>query len=224
MPDRRYYEAYDARYRAAHAMGIRWLGDAPTPIVGEILSRYGIDRDAAMLELGCGEGRDAGPLMEAGCDLLAVDISPEAVADCKKRYPAYADWFRTLDCVRGSLEGAFAFLYAVALLHMLVEDADRKGFYRFVREHLTQDGLALICTMGDGETERQSDPGEAFSPVERTHGAQRVVVAATSCRTVSFETLLRELRENGLSPVETGMTEVPGEFSQLMYAVVRRDR
>ena len=40
---------------------------------------------------------------------------------------------------------------------MLVLDADRNSFYRFIYEHLVENGIALICTMGDGEFEMQSD-------------------------------------------------------------------
>ena len=57
---------------------------------------------------------------------------------------------------------------------------------------------------------------------EREHpdGMQRV--AATTCRMVSFETLLSELAANGLAPVETGLTEAMPDFNSLMYAVVKR--
>ena len=84
MADRPYYEAYDQRYRAIHGTGEPWFSDTPTPVLGEVLARYGVGRDTPMLELGCGEGRDAGPLLSAGYDLLATDVSPAAVRVAKK--------------------------------------------------------------------------------------------------------------------------------------------
>jgi len=56
----------------------------------------------------------------------------------------------------------FDFIYSVAVIHMLVLDEDRNAFYQFIRSHLRQDGIALICTMGDGNVEMQSDIGKAF--------------------------------------------------------------
>lgn len=56
----------------------------------------------------------------------------------------------------------FDFIYAIAVVHMLVLDEDRDGFYRFIYNHLKPEGLALICTMGDGEYEVKSDINQAF--------------------------------------------------------------
>ncbi len=59
MSDRKYYEAYDDRYKKVHSEGICWFGYESSPIVSEILTRFHIDRSMKLLELGCGEGRDA---------------------------------------------------------------------------------------------------------------------------------------------------------------------
>ena len=162
MTDRKYYEAYDDRYRQVHAENLQWFSEKPSGIVAQVIGKYGVSKTAPMLEIGCGEGRDARPLLKEGFNLLATDISPEAIAYCQKQDPAHKDSYRVLDCIGGQTEETFAFIYAVAVLHMLVEDADRAAFYRFIREHLTDDGVALICTMGDGTIERQSDVSTAF--------------------------------------------------------------
>ena len=176
-----------------------------------------------MLEIGCGEGRDARAVLARGCNLLATDVSGEAVAHCRAAMPAFADRFRTLDCLRDDLPARFGFIYAVAVVHMLVPDGDRRRFYRFIREHLTEDGLALICTMGDGLREMQTDIRDAFALREREHPAGKVRVAATSCRMISFAAFERELVENGLEAVEKGLAASPPDFDRLMYAVVRQD-
>ena len=218
---RHYCEAYDDRYRVIHAQGLQWSSDTPTPIVLEALRRYA-EPGEAVLELGCGEGRDARAVLEAGYRLCATDLSPAAIAYCRARMPERADCFRELDCLRGTHTRRYRFVYAVAVLHMLVRDEDRSAFYGFIRDHLTPDGAALICTMGDGAFEMQSDPDEAFAVREREHPAGMQRVAATTCRMVSFETLLSELAANGLAPVETGLTEAMPDFNSLMYAVVKR--
>ena len=124
MPDRPYYEAYDERYLIAHAAGLRWMGGAPSAIVRETLEKYGISHNDTILELGCGEGRDAEPLLREGFSLLATDVSQEAIRYCRERFPGNSDRFRVLDCLRGELDESFSFIYAIAVLHMLIPDAD----------------------------------------------------------------------------------------------------
>ncbi len=218
----KYYEAYDERYKTVHAKGLSWAGRQPTPIVLETVRKYRIRPDDELLEIGCGEGRDARAVLDGGYRLQATDISPEAIAWCRKTMPEYAERFKLLDCLSDDPDERFDFIYAVAVLHMLVMDEDRNGFYRFIREHLKPDGLALICTMGDGTFEMQSDIHEAFELKEREHESGRMTVAATSCRMVSFAAFERELAENGLEIIEKGITEALPEFDSLMYAVVRR--
>ena len=117
----------------------------------------------------------------------------------------------------------FDFIYAVAVVHMLVEDADRDAFYTFLRSHLTPDGIALICTMGDGEMERKTDIRTAFDLQSRTHEqtGKEVQIASTSCRMVSFDTLHKELYRNGLHILKEGLTAAPPDFPMLMYTVVK---
>ena len=91
---KRYYQAYDARYRTVHEKGLQWSSDEPTPIVLEVLERYHVSPDAPMLEIGCGEGRDARAVLARGCNLLATDVSGEAVAHCRAAMPAFADRFQ----------------------------------------------------------------------------------------------------------------------------------
>lgn len=225
MSDSRpYYEAYDDRYRQVHGEKLRWFMEAPSPIVAEVLAELGVPKSAKLLELGCGEGRDSVFLLNRGYDLLATDISPEAISYCRKENPQFAAHFQVLDCVRGVLDARFDFIYAVAVVHMLVLDADRAGFYGFVREHLAENGAALICTMGDGTMERQSDISNAFTLQERVHeqSGKTVWIAGTSCRMVSFTAFDRELEENGLQVCRQGITAIEPDFPQMMYAVVKR--
>jgi SAM-dependent methyltransferase len=222
MTDRRYYEAYDDRYRQVHAYKLQWASSEPSAIVGQVMARCGISRAAQILELGCGEGRDAVALLREGYDLTATDIAPEAIHYCREQTPEFADNFQQLDCVAGRWAGEYDFIYAVAVIHMLVEDHHRAAFYRFIREHLRDGGMALVCTMGDGTMERKSDISTAFDLQERTHGqsGEKLLLAGTSCRMVTWEDFLREIRENDLLVLEHGLTAVEPDFPVMMYAVL----
>ncbi len=219
---RPYYEAYEERYRAVHAKGLRWAGERPTPIVADVAARY-CPKDAKLLEIGCGEGRDAQALLALGYDLLATDASSEAIRYCRRAMPEHASRFAVLDCLRDAHTVCYDMIYAIAVVHMLILDADRRGFYGFLRNHLKPGGAGLICTMGDGETEMRSDVAKAFELQERDPPACVQRVAAMSCRMVSFPTFEREITESGLKIVEHGFAEALPDFDRLMYAVVRRE-
>ena len=219
---RKYYEAYDERYKAVHKKNLRWMGYESSPIVAEIVQKYGISKENTLLEIGCGEGRDAIALLEKGYNLLATDVSPQAVNYCKSQYKEFADRFDLLDAVSGTTNKKFDYIYSVAVIHMLVPDEDRKAFYSFIKEHLTENGIALICTMGDGEMERKTDVSVAFDLGERVCEGETVLVAETSCRIVTAQTFEKELKDTGFEIIEQGFTSIENHFPVMMYAVVKR--
>ena len=136
--------------------------------------------------------------------------------------PLYKAHFGILDCLNDKHQNKYDFIYSVAVIHMLVLEEDRNLFFRFINEHLTKDGIALICTMGDGMTEMQSDINDAFKLYEREHKSGKIVVARTSCRMVSFETFESEIKSNNLIVIEKGITSALPDFNSLMFAVVRK--
>lgn len=188
----------------------------------EIIHKYKIQHEHCLLEVGCGEGRDSKVVLDGSYNLMATDISNEAIAYCKRIMPEFEKNFFVLDCLSDSLNKTFDFIYAVAVVHMLVLDEDRNGFYQFIYNHLKPEGLALICTMGDGEFEMQSDVSRAFELQKREHESGEMVVAGTSCRMVSFKTLGDELARNNLEEIERGITNALPDFNSLMYVVVKR--
>lgn len=220
---REYYKAYDDRYKQVHEKSLRWFSDKNSLIVGEIIAKYEIAKESTMLEIGCGEGRDAFYLLQKGYNLLATDISEAAIDYCKREDPQNSDSFMVLDCVKDSLNKKFDFIYAIAVLHMLVLDDDRKKFFHFIREHLSRTGMALICTMGDGKEQSSSDVSTAFSLQRRTHeqSGEELHIAGTSCRIVDFETLHSEIADSGLILVESGITSIEPDFPVTMFTVVR---
>ena len=224
MSDKKYYHAYDDRYCQVHGLNLQWSYEKPTDIVREVIGRYGVTKCSKLLEIGCGEGRDAVSLLKDGYDLLATDISAEAVRYCREKLPEKADHFLVLDCIEGTLDARFDFIYAIAVLHMLVQNADRDSFYRFIREHLNPGGIGLICTMGDGVIQRESDISTAFDLQERIHqeSGKTVRIAGTSCRMINFDTFNAELTRNGLTVLEQGICSDEPNFDRLMYAVVKR--
>ena len=221
---RKYYEAYDDRYRQVHAHDLCWAAREPSPIVMEVIRKLEISPQAQILEIGCGEGRDAIHLLAKGYDLTATDISPEAIRFCREQDPCHEAHYQVFDCIGGELPRKFDFIYAVAVIHMLVEPEDRLAFYRSIGKHLKETGKALVCSMGDGTEARSSDIRTAFDLQSRRHGetGQELQLAGTSCCMVKWDTFLEEIRESGLKVSESGLTAVEPDFPVMMYAVLEK--
>lgn len=220
----RYYEAYDKRYRQVHDKALSWAPDGNSPIVIDTLKKYVKSDNPKILDIGCGEGRDCLYLLNLGYDVEAIDISEEAIKFCKQRASEKDKGrFHIVDVCTGHFDGKFDFIYSVATLHMLVLEEDRKAYLSFIKSHLSENGYALILSMGDGEMEMESDIKEAFFNKTRTHQetGQELLIAATSCKTVSFETLRNELQDSGFEIVEDGLTAIENHFPTIMYAIVR---
>lgn len=222
LKDKKYYEAYDERYKIAHKNNVSWSTLKDSPIVMEVIKKYNISIDDELLEIGCGEGRDSKVVLDNNYHLLATDISNEAISYCQKIMPEYSNNFQVLDCLSESLNKQFDFIYAIAVIHMLVLDEDRDKFYQFIYNHLRNDSYALICSMGDGEYEMKTDINEAFDITKRNHSTGNMMVTTTSCRMVSFDTFEKEIIRNNLKIIEKGITSALGNFNSLMYVVVSK--
>ena len=145
--------------------------------------------------------------------MKATDVSPEAISYCKAAFPEHISNFQTLDCLKDHHPFSYTFIYSVAVIHMLVPSKNRTDFYQFIYQHLTENGLSLICTMGDGKIERETDIRNAFRVEEREHSSGSIPVSSTSCKMVSFSTFEKELKENHFTIIEKGLTESFPDFS-----------
>jgi len=92
---------WDAEFRNQ-----RYVDEPPLPFVDTIIETIKADPVAATgvgLNVGCGNGRDYIPLVDAGLDLLGLDVSPEALRSLLLRRPTLSpqrllcDDFRTFE-------------------------------------------------------------------------------------------------------------------------------
>ncbi len=220
----KYYEAYDIRYKQVHSKGLSWSPSYNTKIVEDIINKYSLE-NKKMLEIGCGEGRDARYLLNKNYNVIAVDVSQEAINYCMINDIKHKDNYKVLDILKdNSLDDKFGFIYSIACLHMLVLDEDRNNYYKYIYNHLSDNGFALILTMGDGIEEYSSGTSKAFENIIRVHQESNIEikVAATSCRVVSFNTLLNEVKKGGFDTVEYGITEINNHFDTIMYIIIKK--
>lgn len=74
-----YYKAYEKRYSQVHQTGQLWEMHKSSREVIDTINEYNITKDDKILDLGCGEGRDAIYLLDNGYNVLAVDYSTSAI-------------------------------------------------------------------------------------------------------------------------------------------------
>ena len=120
---KKYYEAYDMRYKRIHEDGLLWFKNAPTPELLDWISYQNIPLEETILEVGCGEGRDAFYLASNGYKVSGTDVSEEALSICKiksNENQLNIEWNREdfIEMSNNDLP-SYNWIYSIGTLHML---------------------------------------------------------------------------------------------------------
>ena len=220
-----YYKAYDKRYKQTYENNSLWEIPERTKEVIDTLKKYKITKKSNILELGCGEGRDAIYLLDNGYNVLGVDYSFVVIDKCNEltNYK-YVNNFKQLDLIENSLNEKFDFIYSVAVIHMFVLDEHRNKFYNFIYDHLKDNGIALIISMGDGVLEINSDLEKAFDDTKRVNinTNKEIMVAGTSCRVKKIDEMKKEIQLNNLEILEEKIIDDVPSFNKCMLFIVKK--
>lgn len=220
-----YYKAYDKRYRQTYENNSLWEISERTKEVIDTLKKCKITKNSNILELGCGEGRDAIYLLNNGYKVLGVDYSFAVIDKCNEltNYK-YVNNFKQLDLIENLLNEKFDFIYSVAVIHMFVLDEHRNKFYNFIYDHLKDNGIALIISMGDGTLEINSDLEKAFDDTKRVNinTNKEIMVASTSCRVKKIDEMKKEIQLNNLEILEEKIIDDVPSFNKCMLFIVKK--
>jgi 2-polyprenyl-3-methyl-5-hydroxy-6-metoxy-1,4-benzoquinol methylase len=149
-----------------------------------------IVKGSRLLEIGCGNGRDAVYFGNNGINVIAIDRSETAISECKKNYIELPVIFLhgSLDEVKEVNRDEFDVIYSRFVIHAMPENEEiamlTKSF-----DLLKNNGQIYI------ECRSIKDPlarkGEIISPTERIHGHYR--------RFIVKDNLLERLENIGFS-------------------------
>ena len=223
--NKNYYKAYDKRYKQVYVKDMLWSSKKPTKEVYEQVLNYKIGKEDSILDLGCGEGRDALFLLDRGYNVLAVDYSKTVIEKCNMlSNNKYQESFKQFDLIEDKINKKFKFIYSIAVLHMFVLDIHRSKYFDFINEHLEEDGICLISMLGDGVFEYHSNIEDAFYDVPRTilNCNIKINVATTSCRVVNWETLDTEIEKSNLRIISKWISKNIPEFNSSMCVVLSK--
>lgn len=130
----------DKLYRTeADALG------APTPALLNAFTDL-LAAPARVLDVGCGQGRDALPLARMGHEVVGVDLSPKGIADLVAAAEAegLAVTGHVADITTFVPEGNFDAVLFDHTLHML-DAADRHEVLARLLDHLRRGGMLLLA-------------------------------------------------------------------------------
>lgn len=131
-----------------------------TPLVSlRLIEQAKVDRDARVIDVGCGQRGIAGSLVERGFTrVTALDISGEAIRRAKEGLGARADavaWVQG-DVLDLAAPEPFALWHDRALLHFFIEAADTGRYIESVRRNVGPGGHAIIATFAPDGPEKCS--------------------------------------------------------------------
>ena len=141
MPDALAARRWDEEYRRG-----RYAGEAPLPFVRTIVQVVRSARlaaDAVGLYVGCGNGRNYLPLVDAGLSLYGLDVSPEALRQLAARRPELSGRLLQGDFLDVEPPGRLAYLIAIQVFQHGGR-ADAAAYFDRVGALLPSGGLFFL--------------------------------------------------------------------------------
>lgn len=107
---------------------------------------------AKILDLGCGQGRDALMLAQMGHSVIGVDLSEvgikQMVAEAKRKKLSVQGIVK--DIVSYRSREKFDVIILDSVLHLLLDDEERRSVLNYVSSKLKRDGFVLIRDYPNG--------------------------------------------------------------------------
>lgn len=146
---------WDARYASGDEASLSWFQPVPTVSL-ELLDELGVTPEDSVIDIGGGSSRLVDHLVARGHgDLAVLDVSAVALDAARRRLgdPLGVEWMRA-DLLSWEPHRRWAVWHDRAVLHFLVDDADRAAYARLVRRSLVPGGAVVIGVFAeDGPTE-----------------------------------------------------------------------
>ena len=219
MENIEYYKKYDERYKISHSQGVAWAGEKHSKLLEKYLKD--IPKDKSILEIGCGEGQNALYMLKQGYNILACDVSKNAICWCKNKAEQEninKDIFFTLDILKDNLNQKFDIIFCFSVLHMFVTNKHRDKFYKFLSNHINENGTAIITSMGDGKVSFTSsiDTDEKVSN-------NNITTQKLPCKIASLDEIKEEIERNGLRLKNTYISSEIQGFEKSIVVEIKRN-
>jgi trans-aconitate methyltransferase len=152
-------------------MDVSWYQSAPRVSL-ELIETLGIDRDAAVIDVGGGASNLVDHLVEQGFrDVSVLDVSAVALAEGRRRLgdEAPVAWLRE-DLLGWEPTRRFDLWHDRAVFHFLVSPDDRERYLRILRSAIRDTGFVVLGTFAPDGPERCSGlPVTRYSVEDLAH-------------------------------------------------------
>jgi len=134
-----------------------YAGRALKPVERAVVARLRPElARGRVLELGCGAGAITRILLDAGADVVGVDLSPAMVAHCRSEFPKGSFGVGDLRDLSAHPTGAYVVVVAGANVLDVASHAERPDVMAGIRRVIADDGSFYFSTHNRSSTEAQA--------------------------------------------------------------------
>jgi ubiquinone/menaquinone biosynthesis C-methylase UbiE len=159
----------DGGYDQGYQKCACFWGKTPASMVSKAISMLGARSNVRAIDLGCGEGKNAAAMSNAGFLVLAVDRSTPALQNAIGAYPdAPICWLQS-DIV--GLEGpceAYDLVVATGSLHCLRSEVDIRSVIHRMQAMTKVGGIHVLSSFDDGPQDMRGHE-DSFRPTLLPH-------------------------------------------------------
>lgn len=156
---------YDDGYEACHCF---W-GEAPGSLLAHLDQSIACYTGIRVLDLGCGEGKNAIHLARKGAIVVAVDSSERALSNAKRYWPdaGIIDWRLGIAERFDHSLCDFDVVIAYGLMHCLNDKVAITAAIRNMQRLTRDGGYNVLCAFNDRDQDLKAHPG--FQPTLLPH-------------------------------------------------------
>jgi SAM-dependent methyltransferase len=145
---------------------VPWADLAPNPNLVDWVTKHNlVGKSRTALKIGCGYGDDAEFLAELGFQVVAFDISPTAISECKRRFPTSQVSYQVADLLKppDTWFKSFNFVLESYTLQVLPPEL-RVVAISNISNFVAPSGQLLVIARGREESD---SPGEMPYPLTK---------------------------------------------------------
>ena len=161
----------DGGYDAGYIHCPCFWGRSPGSLMVRLEAELPTYRDLSVLDVGCGEGKNAVYLAQQGAHVKAFDVSEAAIANAKRAWPeaVHVEW-EVADVRTTPLrENEFDIVIAYGLTHCLSSPEEVQQTITRLQAATTTSGYHVLCAFNDRHQDLSAHPG--FHPCLIKHAA-----------------------------------------------------
>ncbi|GEO80458.1 class I SAM-dependent methyltransferase [Pararhodospirillum oryzae] len=138
-------------------------------MVATFLSQHSVD-GLEILDLGCGEGKNANAFTQAGARVVAVDCSNKAIGNGRVAFPTARIEWHLADAqsfASSQLDSVYDVVIAYGLLHCMERESDATSLVHEIKRITKPGGTAIVVAFNDRSHDLSAHPG--FAPLLLPH-------------------------------------------------------